>query len=210
MSARKRRPHMRATAGLIVEGDAEFIALPQLATKNLVHGCPPVRAINLGGVGSDILPVGVARKLRPKILQHRAAGRRPIVVCIDREQRTVSATEFAAQIMRELATLVGAITDVHVCIADRAFEAWLLADARGLHRSGLFKRPPTFFRFEGELGKQRGKGVIELTELLGRTYVKTTDGPRLFAKLDFPTARKHGPRHHGSRSLDMFLTSLGV
>lgn len=210
MSARRRRPGIRVTAGLIVEGDTEYSALPRLATKHLLAGCPPLKAINLGGIGSDVEPIGIAKQLRWKVLQHRAAGRTPIVVCIDREDRDMSAATLAHAIWHEIECLKVPLDGVFVAVMDRTFEAWLLADARGLHAGGQFTRFPKFHSFEGAMGKRRRKGLIELSELLGRPYAKTVDGPALFEKINFAKARRHGPNDHGSRSLDAFLTSLGI
>jgi hypothetical protein len=213
-TSRARRPGVKVTAGLVVEGDTEFAALPLLYRKSLLLGCPPMRAINLGGVGSDLEPIGIAKMVKPKVVQHQAAGRNPIIVCIDREQRAVTASELAVQLLAAIDLLLRAesrsSTGVAVVIADRAFEAWILADARGLHTRQLFARAPSFHSFEGELGKQKKKGVVEMGELLGRPYGKTADGPRLFEKLQFSVARKHAPNDHGSRSLHRFLVALGV
>ena len=209
---RRRREGVLETAGLIVEGDTEFIALPLLHAKKLVANCPPLRPINLGGVGSHMAPIAIAKMLRPKVLQHYLAGRRLIVVCLDREQREFTAIEFANHVMRELLMLVDASVGatVRMVIADRAFEAWILADARGLHARGIFGRMPHFGRFEGALGKEQKKGVVEISELLGRTYSKTKDGPRLFEQLNFSEARDGRPNGHGSQSLNLFLQCLGI
>lgn len=211
---RGRRPGVLPTAGLVVEGDAEFLALPRLHTKQLMPGCPPLKAINLGGVGSHVEPLGIAKMVKPKVVQHQVAGRSPVVICLDREQRDVGAAELAREVLAKLRELLAAehrpTSEIHVVIADRAFEAWLLADARGLHARGTFKRAPRFQCFEGQMGKERKKGVVELGELLGHAYAKTTDGPRVFEQLEFAQARKHGPSEHGSRSLDLFLRALGV
>ena len=211
---RDRRPGVRKTAGLIVEGDTEFAALPLLHTKKRVPQCPPLRAINLGGVGSHLEPIGIAKMVKPKVLQHMVADRSPIIVCIDREQRTIGADKLASDIFRALKSLLDAENrssdGVHVAIADRTFEAWILADARGLYKRRIFQHAPTFHKFEGEMGKNQKKGLVELGELLGRPYGKTTDGPRLFEQVTISEARKCGPKDHGSRSLDNFLHMLGV
>lgn len=203
---------MLKTAGIIVEGDAEYAASPLLHTKKLLPGCPPLRVTNLGGVGSHLEPIGIAKRVLPKVIQHQVQAHTPILICIDREQRTTSAMKLATQVLQELTTLLTkerrSSSEVGVAIADRAFEAWLLADARGLHRKKMFVRGPAFHSFEGAMGKQQKKGVVELGELLGREYRKTGDGPRLFEKLDFVAARDHGG--HGSVSLDSFLRMLGV
>ncbi|HEX8825635.1 MAG TPA: DUF4276 family protein [Archangium sp.] len=212
--SRKRRSEIQPTIGLIVEGDAEFAAFPLLHKKKLVAGCPPLKPINLGGVGADNKPAGVAKLLAPKVIQHQVAGRTQVVICIDREHRALCAPGFASAVTEalrvELQRRGKPSTDVHVVIADRAFEAWLLADAKGLHQRKVFKRAPHFHSFEGQLGERQLKGEVELTTLLGRPYAKTKDGPDIFTKLDFTTARTHAKGASGSKSLDKFLRTLGV
>lgn len=211
---RTRRSGVLPTVGIIVEGDAEFAAIPLLHRKRLLAGCPPLKPVNLHGVGSDRKPLGIAKLVAPKVIQLHAARCERIVVCFDREQRTDCAPGLASAVMKELQTELAnrgkTIPDVHVVIADRAFEAWLLAGARGLHQRGAFKTAPTFTSFEGQLGAQGRKGVVELTRLLGRDYSKTKDGPALFEALPFSEARAHGTGKGGSRSLDKLLRTLGV
>ncbi len=200
--------------GLVVEGDAEFAAFPLLHKNKLVTGCPPLKAVNLGGVGADTKPVGIARLVVKKVIAYQVAGCARVVVCIDREHRDLCAPQLAIQVMGALKTELQqkgrSADDVHVVVADRAFEAWLLADARGLHTRRVFKRAPGFHSFEGQLGERRLLGVVELTNLLGRTYSKTKDGPQLFSRLDFAAARAHSRGGHGSKSLDKFLRTLGL
>jgi len=200
--------------GVIVEGDAEFLALPLLHRKSLIPNCPPLKPINLHGVGSDRKPVGIAKLIAPRVNQLHTARCKQIVVCFDREQRTECAPGLAKAVSTALHAelLAGgkAIPNVAIVVADRAFEAWLLADASGLHARGLFKNPPSFRSFEGHLGAQERKGVVELTRLLGREYSKTKDGPALFEGLSFADARKHAVGDRGSRSLDKLLRTFGV
>lgn len=209
-----RRAGVLATVGLVVEGDAEFEALPLLHKKKLIPGCPPLKASNLGGVGSDRKPVGIAKLVAPKVIAHQQAGRTHVVVCLDREQRPECAPEFAQQVQaalsQELVARNKPVEGVQVVISDRAFEAWLLAGARGLHARGVLKAPLAVHCFEGQMGIEGRKGVGELTKLLGREYSKTKDGPSLFEKLDFPAARSHRNSGHGSKSLDKFLRTLGI
>jgi hypothetical protein len=185
-----------------------------LHKNKLVAGCPPMKAVNLGGVGAGTKPVGIARLVVKKVIAHQAAGCAQVVVCIDREDRELCAPRLATEILGALKTELqqkGRCADnVHVVVADRAFEAWLLADARGLHTRRVFKRAPGFHSFEGQLGERRLMGVVELTNLLGRAYSKTKDGPQLFSKLDFAAARAHARGGYGSKSLDKFLRTLGL
>lgn len=215
MTARRgaRRPGIKPTVGLIVEGDSEFEALPRLHRKKLVAGCPPLKPTNLGGVGSHLTPTAVGRMIAPKVTAHKAAGRTKVVVCIDREQRPICAPQFAREVLAaitaELSSRQKDAADVHVVIADRAFECWILAGAKELHAAGKFRTAPVHHSFEGALGEGNEKGVRELTRLLGRPYEKTRDGPILFEALDFGAARAHGGGGHGSKSLDKFLRTLG-
>lgn len=211
---RARRDGVRATVGLVVEGDTEFAALPRLHTKKLIEGCPPLRAVNLGGVGSDRNADGIARLVAPKVIQHKLAGRQKVVVCLDREQRDRCAPGLASDIRTALAVVLEGkghrTDDVHIVVADRSFEAWLLAGSAGFVDAGLFIAAPKRVCFEGELCEQGKKGVVELSRLLARPYEKTADGPRLFEDLDIKAARSHGSGLSGSRSFDKFLRSVGV
>jgi hypothetical protein len=200
------------TIGLIVEGDSEFYALPRLV--NVFPGrCSPLRAINLGGLGSHMIPAQVAKRVAGKVRVHLAAGRKHVVVCIDREQREECPGTFAKSVLTSINATIGPVPNfrVDVVVADRTFETWLLAGADGLFEQGFLqqslKRPHCF---EGELGEQGKKGVVELSRLLGRPYSKTGDGPRLFEKLDFQAARDFRPGRRGSRSLDKFLRTLNL
>ncbi len=193
----RRRPGILATVGLVVEGDTEFAALPLLHRRRLIAGCPPLKATNLGGVGSHKTPAAIANQVAPHVIAHQVAGRPRVVVCVDREQRHDCSPSFARAIHGELVKVyvakdrpVTALATVSVVVADRAFEAWLLAG------SGQ--------TFDGQLGRKQRKGVVELEALLRRPYRKTVDGPQLFSKLDLQVARR------GSKSLDKLLRELGV
>ena len=187
------------TMGMVVEGETEYYALPLLHRgKNAIPGCPAIRTTNLGGIGSHLTPAGIAKMAAPRIKTHLIAGHKPVILCLDREQRPECAGSFAQA------------ADVHVVIADRTFEAWILADAVGLAKRKHFVRAPKFHCFEGAMGERQLKGTVELTRLLGREYRKTGDGPRLFGELDYEVAREWGRGKRGSRSFDKLLRTLGV
>ncbi len=206
----KRAPRTLPEVGLIVEGQTEFAALPKLA--RLLDGCPPLRPINLRGVGAERPPIGIARLAAPHIIAHQAAGRSRIIFCLDREDRKECPGQLAQAVSSALSTELRNRgrdpSGLAVVVADRSFEAWILADARGLHKGGHFKSAPKFSTFEGHPGKRNHKGLDELAELLGHPYAKTTDGPKLFEALSFPAARNF--KRHGSRSLDKLLRTLGL
>lgn len=173
-----------------------------------------MKATNLGGVGSDVTAAGIAKRSVGSIIAHMVAGRTPVLLVIDREQRSEEAESLAASIKdaldKELASKSKPTTEVAVIVADRAFEAWILADAQGLFERGAFAKAPSFFRFEGSMGVKQEKGKADISQLLGRVYSETRDGPRLFALVDFDTARKFADPFRGSRSLNRFLCALGL
>jgi hypothetical protein len=204
--------------GLVVEGETEFKALPLLHTKKLIPNCPPLKPINLGGVGAHVKPVGIAKIACPHVVLHILAGRSTVLVCLDREDREDCPGAFAQAVQRALENELAKTSvaarktpyTVYVVIADRAFEAWILSDAEGLHTRRVFPRAPSFHCFEGEHGKRKQKGGVEISELWERAYLKTTHGPRLFEQLRFEDARLCGKGQRGSRSLDKLLRTLGV
>lgn len=154
------------TIGLITEGEAEYYALPLLHRENLVPGCPPLRPLNLGGIGGEASPHAIAIRVKPKVLEHWARGVNQVLVCVDRELRADCPGRFADSVSRELAQILAGRRrpecSVRVVVADRAFEAWLLADAAGLHAQRFFQRRPGFASFEGKLGARNRRGVVEL------------------------------------------------
>jgi hypothetical protein len=138
-----------------------------------------------------------------------------VVVCIDREARPAEAGEFAASlasaIRATLATLASPLgVPLDVVIADRAFEAWLLADIQGICRLKRV-RPPRNRCYEGHQEGEADFGSRLLRRILGR-YEKAIDGPDLFAMVDLSRARLSPSRGRawGSASLDAFLVALGL
>ncbi|MDD5306897.1 MAG: DUF4276 family protein [Deltaproteobacteria bacterium] len=183
-------------------------------TKSLFPGCPPLKPRNLGGIGSHLSPQAIAKRSVRTIIGLKSAGCSKVVFCLDREQRSECVGGFATSVLaalhNELAALNQPTDGIHVVVADRAFEAWILADAHGLYNRGVLPIKPNFTRFEGQIGERQEKGTREISKLLQRDYSKTRDGPQLFEQINFKEARKFKPPHHGSRSLDKFLRTLGI
>lgn len=196
------------TVGLITEGDAEFHALPLLHSAGLVPGCPPMKPINLGGIGGEASPRAIAARVWRRVVEHWTRGIKRVLVCVDRELRKDCPGRLAGAIRRELDSLLVGYwrpgCSLSVVVADRAFEAWLLADATGLHARRVFKRRPGFTSFEGKAGERNRRGAVELESLLGRPYVKSVDAPRIFRSIEFARARTR------SSSLDKLLRELGT
>jgi hypothetical protein len=158
-------------------------------------------------------PQAIARKVAPRALLLAPDNDR-LIVCLDREGRAESAAEVAESIRlaldREFAVR-GESPEIplDVVVADRAFEAWLLADINGL-RAAKRRRALRHRCYEG--WSERGDyGARVLRKALDR-YEKTDDGPRYFEMIDLEKARQdcHSGRGWGSASLDHFLEALGA
>jgi hypothetical protein len=216
-AGRSTRTHAARSIGLVVEGQTEGTAFRQLPT--LLPSCPVLdRPAVVKGIGSDATPGQVAKRVAREVAFLQPDNRK-VIVCIDLESRPLAAADFANQVAAALAEALPEVGGrpgypVNVIVADRAFEAWLLADIACLAKNGT--RPPKKC-YESHMrpmvgGRRCGYhyGDDLLRTFLGR-YDKTRDGPRLFAKLNFAHARipcDGGGR--GSRSLAAFLEALGT
>ena len=214
--ARTRRAGRSERVAVIVEGACEREAFRRLPSR--LPGIPPLDLAaatrsNLRGVGGTAPVAAIARKVVPRAILLAPDNAR-ILVCLDREDRVETPGAFARAVARAISAELAAREKVlgiplDVVVVDRAFEAWLLADIASLC---IAKRRPVPRRrcYEGYLrGRDVGSRVLART--LG-SYGKTSDGPDLFARLDFAQARRDctSGRGWGSKSLDYFLGLLGV
>lgn len=212
---RPRRSSSRSI-GLVVEGRTEGLAFRKL--PGLLPGCPPVdRPAVVDGIG-DVSAANVAKRVVREVAFLQPDNYK-VIVCIDLECRPTTAADFARDVAAALAAalpLAGGRPGypVEVVVADRAFEAWLLADIECLATAGL--RPPRKY-YEGHMRVKEGGRKIgyhygdDLIRKFVGKYEKTRDGPELFAKVNFAHARvpcDQGSR--GSKSLAVFLNALGV
>lgn len=199
-----------APVGLLVEGETEMAALPRLRQMGLA--CPPLVLRKCKPFGGDAAPAAIAHIAAPFILAIRAKDVERVVFCFDREHRDQDPSALADEVHRALRTELGGGKDrahwLSVVVANRAFEAWILADAAGLTSRRHFKRQPCKGRFEGQLGERRLLGVAEITHGLGSPYRKTFHGPRLFGEIELDRARDAAPHATGSASLDRLLRVL--
>lgn len=196
--------------GLVVEGDAEYLGLRSLQSR--LAGCPVLELANVGGFGESMTPAGVAKKAIKLVIAVQAKDPRTVVLCLDRERRSDAAADFGQQVRQALTSQLRAEGRRHdnlsVIVADRAFEAWILADAAGLHQRRHLKLNPAVGRFEGKLGAEQKLGKSELTRALGRNYSEKTDGPKLFKEIELEKARDTAAHATGSPSLDRLLRVL--
>ncbi len=222
--ARQKRPtvahrHGRSVGprvAVIVEGKTELEAFRRLYGR--VPGCPFLDVASrsrsdLGGVGGGSSPEAIGEKVARRAVM-LAPDNDKVVVCIDREGRATGAGEFAASVVRAIQCALASLGElgipIDVVVADRAFEAWILADIQGICR--LKRVPPPRNRcYEGHQEGEFDFGAKLLKRILGR-YDKAIDGPDLFALIDFGRARLTPARGRawGSASLDGFLVALGI
>ncbi|GAG11587.1 unnamed protein product, partial [marine sediment metagenome] len=76
---------------------------------------------------------------------------------------------------------------LRVCVPDRMFENWIVADVGGIKRTGLLKEDARQGSFEG------CSGVAVLRKLMKRPYRKTLHAPKLFGKVSCTVARRNSP-----------------
>lgn len=196
--------------GLLVEGETEMAALPKLRQMGL--SCPHLVLRKCKPLRGDAAPVTIARIAAPYVRALRAKDVGRVVFCFDREHRDQDPAALAEEVYHALRVELGGGREradwLHVIVANRAFEAWILADAAGLTSRKDFKSQPCKGRFEGQLGERRLLGVAEITRGLGSPYRKTFHGPRLFGAIELDRARDAAPHATGSASLDRLLRVL--
>jgi len=202
---------------MIVEGRTEVEAFRRLQRR--VPGCPlldlaAVSRCNLKGVGGDAPADVIAGKIA-KLALLIAPDNDKIVVCIDREGRPDTAALFAQDVsdatQRRLASLGSPLpVPLEVVVADRAFEASILADIQGVCRQKRVALPRNRC-YEGYLGERGDVGARLLRRFLHQ-YDKVADGASLFDLVDLTRARVccRSGRGWGSASLNSFLVALGL
>ena len=151
-----------------------FLVDGHLEKKVVQNLCPGsvVRIINCNG-DSVKLKV-IAKKIASQI---RLLGNRnyPIVIVIDRENRTESASQISKSLQDELA-MHDLSVEIIIGVADRMIENWILADKQMLSEE-FPNTINTNIPVEGSHGKNKIKKIFP-------SYHETTDGVKLFLKAD--------------------------
>lgn len=191
--------------GLIVDGEAEYRALPLLIPRistNATFVGPPLRVGVHGACPVGQIVGAVDSRLR--ILRAKRVER--AIVLLDRESAAECAGGLATSIGRALAS-VAAREElvVEVVVKDRMLENWLVADARGLRRMRA--------RFNIASGLARritndGADRVEALEILRSaalrdSYDKVADAVRIARQADV------GLMGGASRSFRRFLRVAG-
>ena len=126
----------------------------------------------------------------------------------DRENRSESAETYAARVRAATLDALASSTrhspeelqsKLAVCVPDRKFENWIVADVEGIRRcSNLVRSDVEQAEFEGTNGEEA------LGQLMSQPYRKTKHAPKLFNHVRFDVASGN------SLSFRRFLEAIGL
>ena len=146
--------------------NAAFLIDGHLEQKFLRKACPhhPIRRINCNGTNVSISAIADRVASQCRLLNNRHY---PIVIVIDREDRTASTDSLCSDLLAQLIEK-GVNEQIIIGVVDRMIENWILADAEKVaeHPSYYASVPANT---EGLHGKNILKGCI-------RHYHETTIG----------------------------------
>ncbi|HKI86232.1 MAG TPA: DUF4276 family protein [Thermoanaerobaculia bacterium] len=190
--------------GVVVEGQSEFTALPELHPQL----CSVTNAASLRTLHACYDPYSspgrIVRSCRSAVRQ--LAGRKfdLAIVLIDREEQTKSSPRLAAEIEGafEVANLG---IPIQVVIKDRSFENWLIADLAALRQ--MRKRFHVTAGMTRSVEPDRADRADAFSLLKraakGDAYGKVDDAKRILEKAQVTRMAAH------SRSFRCFLARLG-
>lgn len=151
--------------GFIVEGHMEADIIKHLCKS------AEVRRLQINGLN---FPVNkICDRIIPQVRMLYRKNLRKLIVIIDREQRVVSAEEFESDIRAELLKRCIDCENIIITSPDRNFESWIAPF--------LNEKCELTNEFQCEMEGRNGKSVIRaMYKKVGKTYVETVDGVKLF------------------------------
>ena len=168
--------------GLVVEGETEYQALPEMLARLGVRCARPscFHGQSVEAPVEQLVKHVLSRHVRVQLTK----GVDKVVVLLDFEGRQVPPTSFRNQVKRELTRQVcltegeGHRSRIEVVLCNPKFENWLLSDPKGIMKSKLVAR---------DLSRKvtchaDGKDAISLLKLglrKGVSYRKAVHGPEL-------------------------------
>ncbi len=198
--------------GLVVEGESEISAVPQLLRDSRVRLARPMK---FGGqpeqCNDDIFHEFIQHKIIPPIRAMVLKNVSLVIVIIDRETRECCPGTFAQDIKQ---TIIGMMQTryhyvgsppISVVCADRKLENWLIADPKGILTHNYIVKDLSRVvgvKVDGKDGETLLKGAYKP----GRYYHKRMDAPKLASKVRTmrPDVRLR------SHSLDKLLRECGT
>ena len=197
------------TIGLVVEGQADYGAVPLLLRR---AGATPGVPIVFRGQGVECpIPTLVQKRLLSPTRAQLVRGHSKVVVIIDREARSDCPGEFAQRVRGELVCQLEAqygyqgSPPVSVVCADRTLENWLIADPEGVGGHSYIGRSITR-RVGTNADGCDAISIIQGAYGRGRRYHKTRDAPALAARVRVERADVR----QRSKSLDKLLREAHV
>lgn len=131
-------PRSHSLIGLVVEGQTEYQAVPEMLRR---LGIRHTRPSCFHGQAPEASPRTLVEKwLLPHVRVQLAKGADLVVVVLDAESRHVPVGDFEEELRRELKRRVAVVEGspaadrVEVAVCNRTFENWLLADPRGIRK----------------------------------------------------------------------------
>jgi len=195
--------------GLVVEGQADFYAIPVLLeTAGIRHAKPFV--LHGQAVNCDVrklVELRIARVVQIAVLKQVSQ----VLVIIDRENRTQCPGAFAQEVERHINAVMtsnyayGGSPPIRVVCADRKLENWLIADPEGLHTHNYVVRDLSR-KVGANADAKDGVALLKWAYRPGRYYHKTRDAPSLAAKVNVTDSSVRRRSH----SLDKLLRECGV
>ena len=190
--------------GVVVEGQSEFTALPQLREQLCLETSTGSVKILRARYDPHARPERVVKACRSALRQ--LVGRRfdLAVVLIDRERQTKSPAAIAEELEAAFAAAEIGIP-VAVVVKDRCFENWLVADLEALRRlTGRFEVSTGMVKaIEPDRADRADAHRLLKVATKGDAYGKVDDARRILEKATITHMAQH------SRSFRCFLARLG-
>jgi len=191
---------------LVVDGQSEIRSFKKRFQSDFGHAIPGLR--KHPGSGGIMTPAGYAQAALG-ILEFALRQRFTRILCVtDREKRQESAEQYAARVREAILDALSSSTrhslkeldeKLLVCVADRKFENWIVADVEGITRCGdLIRSGVEQDEFEGSNGEET------LKRLMTQPYRKIKHAPKLFNHVRFDVASANSP------SFRRFLNATGL
>lgn len=190
----------------VVDGQTEIRSFRKRFQGDFGAGVPGLR--KHPGTGGQMTPAGYAQAALG-ILKLALRQRFAKILCVtDRENRSESAATYAASVLSATLDALASSTQhsrneleikLAVCVPDRKFENWLVADVEGIKRCiNLIRSDAKQADFEGTNGSEA------LTRLMTQPYRKTRHAPQFFNHVRFDVASDN------SLSFRSFLEAVGL
>ena len=151
----------------------------------------------VGCNGKDVTPQGYANAALGILVVALKSRFTTILCVVDREQRSRSATTFAGAVRDEMIETILRTNHfsrdhleekIFVCVPDRMFENWIVADVEGIKTYSDLVKPGAV---QGDYDGQSGATVLK--RIMKVRYRKTLHGPTLFKRVSFKRAKSNSP-----------------